>query len=34
MPDSSAYFMAIRTEQTRLDRAYPDGFLYVCSIKI
>jgi len=31
--NASAYFSAIRTEQARLERAFPDGFLYVYSIK-
>jgi len=31
--NASAYFSAIRTEQARLERAFPDGFLHICSIK-
>ena len=33
MPDASQYFSAIQTEKARLDRVYPDGCLYVMSVR-
>ena len=33
MPDANAYFAAIQTETARLNRAYPEGCLFIMSVR-
>ena len=33
MPDASVYFSAIQAEKARLDRAFPEGYLFITSLK-